>query len=1132
MEKNPNLKKLSQKTKTSLLVVFLFFTITTETLAASTGLNWSNPNKNLAKSIYNISMDTVLNTSTLMQVVGCLGITTELSGWFTGLFSFESKVRNMITKEFEALTQEDIDKLGEDKYKELVCLRYKGNMVMAVSGIDNKTFSTAVDAGYKCPTIQKTEDYKTQKLLQDQLEISQSKEKREACFNGLAYTLAKNELTAMTKETLNWVNSGFSGDPLYVQNITSLTQSIEKNVIESGIERLIDSDYNYPYGTSFSNSVVRGYNSGYWNNSSNFLDSLTSDLSAFLTDEDSYMSADILASPKKRSQYYNSSFSDDFSVGGWDGYLALTQRDNNNPLGFTMQTAQYLSDRIEQQSTETKNEVTQNNGFLSQKTCTLWKVYDKNGPVTNKETNTVEIDGVKKTIVLSTSQKTSTSKTSEYDQCANWKVTTPGSIIKDKVSTYINSPERQLEVADSLNEVLNTLFTVLIEKFRSSGLYNLTTEEYSASYDTTSGYGTNGYDIDTEIGEDYDTSTYYVDSGNSSSAFDILRTLGNTYIHGTFTKIGTWDAENNVAKDLDGNYFYDENGDQLTESSLNIDTGLREKSCDTSGNCTYDTITDPSYYYLVVTTPGKTKLFNNGYIGWADGDRAFWNGSEWQNWKKNQSSPINTRGVIQIQQDYIVATKEILKLTPSVMKKLGELDYCIPGPNPNFKSNTVDTSTNFYNYIGSLSGIYRSSWFGIDSAAEISIAKSGDPDYDDYVDTFDDIPSFFNNIKSTILYKIVNNFGSIIDDSNSSSDEFMNYIAQLILGESTKVDITNTITLLIKKMGIQIDDFYSKYETNFEDIYGTMRNQYNQVENKSINTATDNNTAYLPMIEDGYAATKNMVTKSENIEEETKNYEEEITTAVSNIARLEIIKDQVYPIIAAAQKRRDERLKSVIIPLIRAEYGEMTEDEAIEKYQDLYSDCYDDEYIDYIDYYDITSDSSSETERCNDGIDNDLDGLIDSDDPDCLKYECSDGIDNDRDGSIDSDDSNCSDSIYENGSGKSYIDERGILSYYDSEGKDIKVGNGTSRLVWIGVETNCTDGIDNDGDRLIDSDDTESCTNYSRYEGDCDDGIDNDGDGLIDYNDNDCIAGAIEYTCSDGIDNDGDLLVDSNDPDC
>ena len=50
----------------------------------------------------------------------------------------------------------------------------------------------------------------------------------------------------------------------------------------------------------------------------------------------------------------------------------------------------------------------------------------------------------------------------------------------------------------------------------------------------------------------------------------------------------------------------------------------------------------------------------------------------------------------------------------------------------------------------------------------------------------------------------------------------------------------------------------------------------------------------------------------------------------------------------------------------------------------------------------------------------------------------------------------------------------------------------------------------------------------------CDDGVDNDGDVLVDCDDPDCVSfvDCLVEICDDGIDNDEDGLVDCDDPDC
>lgn len=173
-------------------------------------------------------------------------------------------------------------------------------------------------------------------------------------------------------------------------------------------------------------------------------------------------------------------------------------------------------------------------------------------------------------------------------------------------------------------------------------------------------------------------------------------------------------------------------------------------------------------------------------------------------------------------------------------------------------------------------------------------------------------------------------------------------------------------------------------------------------------------------------------------------------------------------------------------------------------------------------------------ESCRDGYDNDGDGAIDGDDPQCdgpfavewadeacpQRAECADGVDNNGDGLVDGDDPTCAD------------------------------GNGR----WEGEPPACANGLDDDGDGMVDREDVGCVTEADRDElpvgdglesGDeCLDGIDNDGDGLIDLAEDpgcsDTINAAARYDeervsdCADGLDNDGDGLVDhvGGDTDC
>ena len=100
---------------------------------------------------------------------------------------------------------------------------------------------------------------------------------------------------------------------------------------------------------------------------------------------------------------------------------------------------------------------------------------------------------------------------------------------------------------------------------------------------------------------------------------------------------------------------------------------------------------------------------------------------------------------------------------------------------------------------------------------------------------------------------------------------------------------------------------------------------------------------------------------------------------------------------------------------------------------------------------------------------------------------------------------------------------------------------------WNPSESDCTDGIDNDGDTNIDCADSDCSNNLccsvgTLFECDCSDGLDNDGNGAIDCAETVC---SLDPACStsgggssggnenytDLVDNDGDGDI-SGDSDC
>ncbi len=197
--------------------------------------------------------------------------------------------------------------------------------------------------------------------------------------------------------------------------------------------------------------------------------------------------------------------------------------------------------------------------------------------------------------------------------------------------------------------------------------------------------------------------------------------------------------------------------------------------------------------------------------------------------------------------------------------------------------------------------------------------------------------------------------------------------------------------------------------------------------------------------------------------------------------------------------------------------------------------------------------SASAQEVCDNGVDDDGDGLVDCDDTDCFAdpsclpatEDCGNGVDDDGDGDMDCDDADCSgdpacigqpevcdNGVDDDGDGLVDCDDPGCGAFPDC------------------LEQVCDDGVDDDGDGFVDCSDTDCAADpwcldadgdgYTPAYGDCDDtyayihpgalefcnGLDNDCDGTVDH------GLVTEVGCDDGLDDDCDGLFDCADDEC
>ncbi len=158
--------------------------------------------------------------------------------------------------------------------------------------------------------------------------------------------------------------------------------------------------------------------------------------------------------------------------------------------------------------------------------------------------------------------------------------------------------------------------------------------------------------------------------------------------------------------------------------------------------------------------------------------------------------------------------------------------------------------------------------------------------------------------------------------------------------------------------------------------------------------------------------------------------------------------------------------------------------------------------------------SNTAAEVCNNGTDDDRDGLTDCDDPDCSADPscggqpevCNNGADDDRDGLTDCDDVDCNgDPACSTSSGEICDNGTDDDSNWLCDCLDI-FSCAIECLFYPSSETNCSDGQDEDHDCAVDCSD-DDCANDPACGGQpevCDNGTDDDGDGAVDCDDSDC----------------------------
>ncbi len=252
---------------------------------------------------------------------------------------------------------------------------------------------------------------------------------KEYGLDNIAYLIAKVLLRTITTQIVNWIKTGDTRGPLFVENFLEHFSREMDNAVGLFLER-------------------------YFGRNSTLLSLLCSPFRLTLppllevhrrpqdfTQRARCKLSDIVRNIENFdvNLYFN-----DFSHGGWDAWFAMLEPEHNAFGQYLMGVSQLERERASAFFASQTEVQTTSGGLLSWQECETIAVPSPDGIVADERLR------------------------------QNCRIMTPGRLVEDSLANVFGSGIRQLELADELNEILVAFFQLLIDQVLSGGFSRTT----------------------------------------------------------------------------------------------------------------------------------------------------------------------------------------------------------------------------------------------------------------------------------------------------------------------------------------------------------------------------------------------------------------------------------------------------------------------------------------------------------------------------------------------------------------------------------------------------------------------------------------------------------------------------------
>ena len=220
-----------------------------------------------------------------------------------------------------------------------------------------------------------------------------------------ARVAAKILVKKLTTSTVNWMNSGFQGNPSYVTDPEQFFLGVADDVASTYLSGTALNQLCSPFKAQVRLALVKNYLAGDNNNYS-------CTLSRVLNNYDQ--------------------FTQDFSAGGWDAWFEVTQVSGNNPYGAYLNAQTSLNSQINSQVKKYTDQVSQGRGFLNFEQCKKGSTMaEKNARAEESGGFAISIDGI------------------DEDDCfpGDKETVTPGAVLETQLQGVLGTDLKFFELA-------------------------------------------------------------------------------------------------------------------------------------------------------------------------------------------------------------------------------------------------------------------------------------------------------------------------------------------------------------------------------------------------------------------------------------------------------------------------------------------------------------------------------------------------------------------------------------------------------------------------------------------------------------------------------------------------------------